>query len=323
MKTAIVTGVTGQDGSFLAESLLNKGYRVIGAKRRSSVFNTERIDNIYNHKNFIIEFFDLTDPVAVNHIIAKYKPDEFYNIGAQSHVRVSFDIPAYTISTIVDGVLYILEGIRQFSPHTKLYQASSSEMFGDNKNSPFNENSELSPVSPYGVAKSAAHNLVKIYRSSYNLHASCGILFNHESERRGLTFVTRKISNTVAKIKLGLADSLTLGNIYSYRDWGYAKEYVEAMWMMVQQDVPDDYVIATNTSNTVEYFLKKTFEVAGIENYQDYVKIDSIYNRPYEVDFLQGNYDKAKKILNWEPKVDIDNLIEIMYSSDLKQLKNK
>jgi GDPmannose 4,6-dehydratase len=320
MKKAIVTGCTGQDGSFLVEQLLKKGYYVVGLKRRSSSINTERIEGIYTHPNFKVEYFDLKDASSINKIVAKYKPDEYYNLAAQSHVRVSFDIPEETMSGIINGTLSALEAIKNISPSTRFYQASSSEMYGDNANCPedgYDENSNFCPASPYAVAKVAAHNLVRNYRKSYGLHASCGILFNHESERRGITFVTRKITSGVAKIVVGKKDKLTLGNLYSIRDWGYAPEYTEMMWKMLQQDTPDDYVISTSETHTVEEFLKETFRLAGINDYDKFVEINSEYFRPHEVPYLKGNSNKAKQIFGWDPKIKFKDLAKIMYEYDL------
>jgi len=324
MKKAIISGVTGQDGSILARQLLQKGYYVIGAKRRTSTFNTERIEDIYNNVNFEAEYFDLSDATSVNRIVAKHKPDEYYNLAAQSHVRVSFDSPQDTIDGIVMGTLYALEAIKNISPNTRFYQASSSEMYGDNPNIPkkgYNEDSRFMPASPYGVAKTAAHNLVRNYRQSYGLHASCGILFNHESEWRGETFVTRKITTAAAKIKLGLQDKLELGNLNAMRDWGYANDYTNGMWMMLQQHTPDDYVLATGEMHSVEEFLKHVFGIAQLD-VDKHVVINPIYFRPHEVPVLKGDYSKAKEVLGWTPGIKFKELAEIMYNSDLKRLTN-
>ena len=270
MKTAFITGVTGQDGSYLAELLLSKGYKVIGLKRRTSLLCTDRIDLFYNHENFILEYFELDDPSCMYRLLAKYKPDEVYNLAAQSHVRVSFDIPQSTINTIIIGTLNLLEAVRIICPNAKFYQASSSEMFGDNPNWPYNEDSKLTPASPYANAKVFAHNLMRNYRMSYDMFACSGILFNHESPRRGETFVTRKITMAAAKIKLGLQDKLYLGNLDAVRDWGYAGDYIEAMWLMLQQDKADDYVIATGKCYSVKEFLNLVFQHAEL-NVHKYV----------------------------------------------------
>lgn len=323
MKTAIITGVTGQDGSILARQLLAKDYIVVGAKRRTSTFNTQRIDDIYNHPNFKVEYFDLADASSINRLIAKYRPDEYYNLAAQSHVRVSFDAPEDTINGIVMGTLYALEAIKNLKPNTKFYQASSSEMYGDNPHVPkmgFYEDSKFYPASPYACAKVTAHNLVRNYRKSYGLHASCGILFNHESEWRGETFVTRKITMAAARIKLGLQKTLELGNLFSYRDFGYAPEYTDAMWRMLQQKEPDDYVIATGESQTIKEFLEYVFQIAELD-VQKHVRINPIYFRPHEVPFLKGCASKAKWQLKWEPKVKFEELAEIMYIKDLMRLR--
>lgn len=324
MPVAVVSGVTGQDGSILARQLLKKGYDVVGTKRRTSTFNTQRIEDIYNHPNFKIEYFDLSDASSINRIIAKYKPHEYYNLAAQSHVRVSFDAPEDTINGIVMGTLHALEAIKNISPQTRFYQASSSEMYGDNPYIPstgFTEYSKFMPASPYGVAKVAAHNLVNNYRKSYGLHASCGILFNHESEWRGETFVTRKITMAAAKIKLGLQDKLELGNLEALRDWGYAPEFTEIMWRMLQQSVPRDYVIATGEMHSVKEFLEYVFDFAELD-LKKYLYINPVYFRPHEVPVLKGNSDFASRSLGWKPEVKFKELAEIMYISDMKRLKD-
>jgi len=321
MKTALVTGVTGQDGSYLAELLLSKGYRVIGVKRRTSLLATDRIDHIFNNVNFILEYGNLHDAGCFWKLLYKHMPDEIYNIGAQSHVRVSFDVPEETVDTIAMGTLRLLNAYKEICPDSKFYQASSSEMFGDNPLPPFNEETTFSPASPYACAKVFAHNLIRNYRESYNLHASSGILFNHESPRRGETFVTRKITMAAAKIKLGLQKELYLGNLSARRDWGYAGDYVEAMWLMLQQDAPEDYVIATGKSHTVKEFLNYVFKYAGLGDPSDYVKIDARLFRPHEVPFLLGDPSKAKKELNWSPKVDFKELAEMMYNADYRLIK--
>jgi|TARA_R110000824_G_scaffold60050_10_gene160910 GDPmannose 4,6-dehydratase len=315
MKTALITGVTGQDGSYLAELLLSKGYQVIGAKRRTSLITTDRVDRIYDNPNFHLAYFDLNDTGCIYRLLNDYLPDEIYNLAAQSHVRVSFDIPENTVDGIALGALRILDAIRNIAPLCKFYQASSSEMYGDNPNYPFNEDSRMTPASPYACAKLFSHNLVRNYRESYNLHASSGILFNHESPRRGETFVTRKITRAAARIKLGLQDKLYLGNLSAKRDWGFAGDYVEAMWLMLQQEIPGDYVIATGESRSVKEFLDRTFEIAGLE-VENHVEIDSRFFRPHEVPYLLGDSSKARKELAWEPKTSFEELVRIMYESD-------
>ena len=319
-KTAIITGITGQDGSYLAELLLNKDYKVIGLKRRSSSFNTERVDHIYGHPRFHMEFSDLNDTGNIWRLINKYKPDEFYNLGAQSHVRVSFDIPENTADTIAMGTLRVLNALKELAPKCRFYQASSSEMFGDNPEHPQSEDTKFMPASPYACAKLFSHNLVNNYRVGYNMHASSGILFNHESPRRGETFVTRKITLAAANIKLGNQDTLYLGNLDAKRDWGFAGDYVEAMWMMLQQKNPDDYVIATGETHTVREFLEEVFNLAGLD-IDRHVKIDKRLFRPHEVPLLLGDSSKARKTLGWEPKVDFKKLAKMMYESDLKNIK--
>jgi GDPmannose 4,6-dehydratase len=264
-KTALVTGITGQDGSYLAELLLDKGYRVVGLKRRTSMINTDRIDHIFENPNLTLEYYDLNDTSSIWNLMLKYKPDEIYNIAAQSHVKVSFDIPENTVDGIAMGTLRILNAAKAIVPNARIYQASSSEMFGDNPENPQSETTALMPASPYACAKVFAHNIVRNYRLAYGMHVSSGILFNHESPRRGETFVTRKITLAAARIKLGLQDKLYLGNLDAKRDWGFAGDYVEAMWLMLQQDTPDDYVIATGKTYTVREFLEKVFEIAGLD----------------------------------------------------------
>tara|TARA_R110000823_G_scaffold311775_1_gene437874 strand:- start:39 stop:1013 length:975 start_codon:yes stop_codon:yes gene_type:complete len=319
MKTAIITGVTGQDGSYLAEFLLKKKYRVIGLKRRTSLLNTGRLDHIFDHPNLVLEYYDFEDVGALYRILNKYKPQEFYNLGAQSHVKVSFDIPEHTVTGIALGTLRILEAIRNLDPTIKFYQASSSEMYGDNTNIPFNESSILMPASPYACAKVFAHQLVRNYRESYGLHASSGILFNHESPRRGETFVTRKITLAAARIKLGLQDKLYLGNLDSKRDWGFAGDYVEMMWLMLQQEEPDDYVVATGRTCTVRAFLEVVFGHAGLD-IEKHVEIDERLFRPQEVPLLLGDPSKARRKLGWAPEVAFEELAKIMYESDLKKI---
>ena len=322
MKTAIISGITGQDGSYLAEFLLNKGYKVIGLKRRTSLLNTDRVDHIYNHDNFYLEYFDLNDVGCIYRILNTHKPEEFYNLAAQSHVRVSFDISEHTVDGIAMGTLRILNAIKEISPETRFYQASSSEMFGDNPEVPQSEETALQPASPYACAKVFAHNLVRNYRHSYGLHLSSGILFNHESPRRGETFVTRKITLAAARIKLGLQDKLYLGNLEAKRDWGYAGDYVEAMWLMLQQPQPGDYVIATGETHTVKEFLEEVFAQAELDT-EKYVEIDERLFRPHEVPLLLGDPSRAQKVLNWEPKTNFTDLARLMYQADLNFVKNE
>ena len=323
MKTAFVSGIAGQDGSYLAELLLAKKYFVVGLKRRSSLLCTDRINHIYNHENFKMEYWDLNDPGSTYRLLLEYKPDEFYNLAAQSHVRVSFEVPEDTISGIVLGTTRILEAIRHVLPTCRFYQASSSEMYGDNPNIPkkgFNEESRLMPASPYACAKVFAHNLVRNYRMSYGLHASSGILFNHESPRRGETFVTRKITLAAANIRLGHQSHIELGNLAAKRDWGHAKDYVEAMWLMLQQETPDDYVISTGETHSVEEFLEEVWNVAVLGNPKKHLKINKKYFRPQEVPHLLGDCFKAKKILGWEPKYNFMALARDMYLHDYNEI---
>jgi len=322
-KVALITGITGQDGSYLAELLLHKGYEVVGLKRRTSEIRTDRIDHIFSNPRFILEYYDLNDSGRIWQLFMKYKPDEIYNLAAQSHVRVSFDIPEHTVEGIAMGTLRMLNAMKEIVPEARFYQASSSEMFGDNPEFPFNEESTLMPASPYACAKVFAHNLVRNYRQSYGLHASSGILFNHESPRRGETFVTRKITMAAAKIKMGLQSELRLGNLYAVRDWGFAGDFVEAMWLMLQQDDPDDYVISTGEVATVEEFLNHVFEYAGLGKSEDYVIIDSKFYRPHEVPYLMGDSSKARKKLQWSPKYNVKKLAELMYDEDLQLLKKE
>jgi len=318
MKTAIISGVCGQDGSYLAEFLLSKGYRVVGLKRRTSLINTDRVDHLYDNPNFILEYHDLNDSSSTWRLISEHKPDEIYNLAAQSHVRVSFDVPEDTINGICIGTLHMLEAIRSLVPECRFYQASSSEMYGDAPcpETGYTEESMMKPASPYACSKLFAHNLVRNYRHSYGLHASCGILFNHESPRRGETFVTRKITQAAARIKLGLQDKITLGNLDAYRDWGFTGDYVEAMWLMMQHEIPDDYVIATGTTTRVRDFLSEVFSYAGLGDYNDYLETDSRLFRPHEVPYLLGDSTKARSVLKWEPRVTIDELAQMMYNSD-------
>lgn len=321
MKTALITGVTGQDGSYLAELLLDKGYRVVGIKRRSSLICTDRIDHLMSNENFILVYGNLIDAGNIYRTIIEYEPDEIYNLAAQSHVRVSFDTPEETTEIVAMGTLRILEAIRNLNKEIRFYQASSSEMFGDNPEHPQNEDTRLMPASPYACAKVFGHGLVRNYRESYGIHASSGILFNHESPRRGETFVTRKITLAAARIKLGLQDKLYLGNLDAKRDWGFAGDYVEAMWLMLQQETPDDYVIATGRTHTVKEFLHEVFDYAGL-SVEKYVETDPRLFRPHEVPLLLGDSSKARKALSWSPKVNFKNLCKMMYDADYKALTN-
>jgi len=303
MKAALITGVTGQDGSYLAELLLDKGYKVIGIKRRTSLITTDRLDQIYDHLNFKLVYGNMHDTTSLYRIIEKYKPDEVYNMAAQSHVRVSFEVPEETVASIVMGTLRLLEACRLLIPNVKFYQASSSEMYGDNPQIPQNETTKMTPASPYACAKLFGHNLIRNYRIGYEMHVSSGILFNHESPRRGETFVTRKITQAAARIKLGLQDKLYLGNLESKRDWGFAGDYVKAMWLMLQQDKPDDYVIATGKSYSVRQFLHKVFNIADLD-VKKYVSFDKRLLRPHEVPHLLGDASKIKilKLLTMKRK---------------------
>jgi len=324
MKRALITGITGQDGSYLAELLLARGYEVHGVIRRASTFNTARIDHLYqdphiNGVKLFLHYGDLADSVQMVKLLYDLQPDEIYNLGAQSHVRVSFDVPEYTGDVVGVGAIRILEAIReaQLVDKVRFYQASSSEMFGKVQEVPQTETTPFWPRSPYGCAKMYAHWLTVNYRESYNLFACSGILFNHESPRRGETFVTRKITRAATRIKLGLQEKLYLGNLDAQRDWGYAKEYVEMMWLMLQQDSPDDYVIATNETHSVKEFIIETFNQLDLD-WEKYVEYDNRYERPAEVDLLIGNPAKAKKQLGWEPKVKFKELVKIMVDADLK-----
>jgi GDPmannose 4,6-dehydratase len=327
MKKALVTGITGQDGSYLADLLLAKGYEVHGVIRRASTFNTARIDHLYqdphvNGVRLFLHYGDLSDSVSMTKMLYDLQPDEVYNLGAQSHVRVSFDIPEYTADVTGVGTIRILEAIRESGVKPRFYQASSSEMFGKVQEIPQKETTPFWPRSPYGCAKMFGHWATVNYRESYNLFACSGILFNHESPRRGETFVTRKISRAVAAIKLGLQKELYLGNMDAKRDWGYAPEYVEGMWRMLQADQPGDYVLATNETHTVKEFVQEAFAHVGLE-WDKYVKYDARYERPAEVDLLIGDPAKAKRELGWEPKVRFKELVQIMVDADLEMLEGK
>tara|TARA_B100000925_G_scaffold243007_1_gene192576 strand:+ start:3390 stop:4406 length:1017 start_codon:yes stop_codon:yes gene_type:complete len=324
MKKALVTGITGQDGSYLAELLLEKGYEVHGIVRRASSFNTARLEHLYkdplvDNTNLYLHYGDLADAVQLVKLLYDLQPDEIYNLGAQSHVRVSFDIPEYTGDVTALGAVRILEAVREAGlvEKVRFYQASSSEMFGKVQAIPQTESTPFWPRSPYACAKVCAHWLTINYRESYDMHASSGILFNHESPRRGETFVTRKITRAATRIKLGLQKKLILGNLDSKRDWGYAKEYVEAMWLMLQQDKPDDYVIATNQTHTVREFLEETFACLDMD-YEEFVGFDKKYERPAEVDLLIGDPTKAREQLGWEPKTTFKELVALMVREDMK-----
>jgi GDPmannose 4,6-dehydratase len=325
MKRALITGITGQDGSYLADLLLSKGYEVHGIIRRASTFNTSRIDHLYQDPHvhgvhLFLHYGDMADSVQLVKLLYSLNPDEIYHLGAQSHVRVSFDIPEYTADVTAVGTIRILEAIREAGVKTRFYQAASSEMFGKVQAVPQTETTPFWPRSPYGVAKVFSYWATVNYRESYGLHASNGILFNHESPRRGETFVTRKISRAVARIKHGLDSVLYLGNLDARRDWGYAPEYVAGMWLMLQQDRPDDYVLATNETHTVREFVEHAFAHADLD-WKQYVKHDQRYERPAEVDLLLGDPAKAKKQLGWEPKVHFPDLVKIMVDADLKQVR--
>lgn len=318
MKKALITGITGQDGSYLAELLLDKGYEVHGIVRRSSSFNTSRIDHILDRLK--LHYGDLSDSGNLVTLLLAISPDEIYNLAAQSHVRVSFDVPEYTAQVTGMGCIRLLESIRNLGLNSRFYQASSSEQYGKVQAIPQDENTPFYPRSPYAVAKQFAHWSVINYRESYGLHASCGILFNHESPRRGETFVTRKIAKAAARIKLGLQDKLLLGNLDAKRDWGHAKEYVQAMWLMLQQENPDDYVIATGETHSVREFLEVVFGHLDL-HWHDYVEIDARYYRPAEVDLLIGDCGKAKRKLGWEPKIKFADLAREMVEAELVQLQ--
>ena len=337
MKTALITGITGQDGAYLAKFLLNKNYVVHGIKRRSSSFNTKRIDDIYKNENFKLHFGDLNDSSSLTRIVHETQPDEIYNLGAQSHVQVSFETPEYTANVDGLGALRLLDAIRQVNKSIRFYQASTSEMFGNVVETPQTEKTPFYPRSPYGVAKLYAYWITRNYRESYGIHASNGILFNHESPIRGETFVTKKITRSVARIKYGLEDCIYLGNLNAMRDWGHAKEFVEGMWLMLQQEKPDDYILATGKAASVRDFVSMAFNHAGIsikfegENLNEVgidqktgniiVRVDSKYYRPAEVDFLLGDPSKAKRILGWEAKISVEELCKEMVEYDLRKVR--
>lgn len=318
MKKAFITGVTGQDGSYLAELLLEKGYKVYGLTRRTSTQNFERIKTIIHHPNLELISGDLIDQHSITFALQDIQPDEIYNLAAQSFVKASWEQPVLTGEFTAIGVTKVLEAMRLACPKAKFYQASSSEMFGKVREVPQNENTPFYPRSPYGVAKVYGHWITVNYRESYDVFAVSGILFNHESPRRGLEFVTRKISNAVARIKLNKQEFLELGNLDSKRDWGYAKDYVEAMWLMLQQEKADDYVISTGETHSVREFLEIACRVAGLGNYEKYVKHNKKFDRPAEVDLLIGNPEKAKKVLGWKPSVNFEELVTLMVEKDLE-----
>jgi GDPmannose 4,6-dehydratase len=326
MTTALITGVTGQDGSYLAELLLRKDYSVHGLIRRASSFNTHRLDSIYRDPHeagvrFRMHYGDLSDSGSLVNLIRRLEPDEIYHLGAQTHVKVSFEIPEYTSDATGMGTVRILEAIRSSGVSTRFYQASSSEMFGAAP-PPQNEETPFHPRSPYGVAKVFAHWMTVNYREAYGMFAANGILHNHESPRRGETFVTRKITRAVARIKAGLQEKLYLGNLDAKRDWGYAPEYVEAMWLMLQQDTPDDFVIATGEGHTVREFAQVAFDHAGLD-WEQYVEVDPKYYRPAEVDDLAGDPSKAKRVLGWEPRTGFEELVRLMVEADVKLLEDE
>jgi len=327
MKKALITGITGQDGSYLAELLLDKGYEVHGIIRRASTFNTERIEHLYqdphvNNVRLFLHYGDIADSTNLIKLLYRIQPDEIYHLAAQSHVRVSFDIPEYTGDVTGLGTIRILEAIRETGLKTKFYQASSSEMYGKVQEVPQRETTPFYPRSPYGVAKVYAYWATVNYRESYGIFASNGILFNHESPRRGETFVTRKVSRAVARINTGLDDKLYLGNLDAKRDWGYAKEYVEAVWLMLQQDQPDDFIIATGEVHSVRELVEEAFSYLGLD-WQKYVEEDPRYYRPSEVDLLVGDANKAKKLLGWEAKTKFKDVIRLMIDADLGKAREE
>lgn len=326
-KKALITGITGQDGSYLADLLLAKGYEVYGMIRRSSSFNTARLDHLYTDPHdssarLHLVYGDLNDGSRLNHLIRTIRPDEIYNLGAQSHVRVSFDVPEYTGDATGLGVLRLLDAIRETGHECKFYQASSSEMFGKVLDVPQRETTPFYPRSPYGAAKVYGHWITVNYRESYGMYACSGILFNHESPRRGETFVTRKITRAVGRIVHGLQDKIFLGNLDAKRDWGFAGDYVEAMWMMMQQDEPDDYVVATGETHSVKEFLDEAFKHVNLD-WEKHVEIDPRYYRPAEVDLLLGDSTKAREKLGWSPRVDFRGLVQMMVDHDLELAKRE
>lgn len=326
-KRALITGITGQDGSFLTELLLEKGYEVFGVIRRSSSFNTDRIDHLYHDPHepgtrLRLLYGDLNDSSSLNTVLRQTQPDEIYNLGAQSHVRVSFDVPEYTGEVTGLGAVRLLEAVREVGIQPKFYQASSSELYGEVVEVPQSENTPFRPRSPYGCAKAYAYYITVNYRESYNMFATNGILFNHESERRGETFVSRKITRAATRIKLGLQEKLYMGNLDARRDWGYAGDYVEAMWLMMQAERPDDYVIATGEMHSVREFLHETFSYLDMD-WEKYVEIDPRYYRPAEVEQLLGDASKAKRELGWEPKVTFRELVRLMTDHDMEMARHE
>jgi len=320
LKKALIFGVTGQDGAYLADFLLKKNYEVYGSYRRTSHKCFERLEafDILNKVELVRA--DLADQISLNNAIKNIQPDEVYNLAAQSFVAVSFEEPLLTADITGLGALRVFEAVKEFNPHCKIYQASSSEMFG-NSDEIKNENSRLFPASPYGVAKVYAHKTAQLYREAYKMFISCGILFNHESPYRGLEFVTRKITQNLANIKFKKQENFFLGNIKAKRDWGFAGDYVKAMWLMLQQDEPSDYVVATGKSHSIEDFLKESFEYAGMGDWKRYVEINKKYMRPYDIDNLVGDYSKAEKELGWKPEMSYHDLIKLMVDSDIKSLQ--
>jgi GDPmannose 4,6-dehydratase len=323
-KKALITGITGQDGSYLAELLISRGYEVHGIMRRSSSFPTSRIEHIYqdphiDNKRLVLHYGDLTDTGNIERLINRIKPGEIYHLAAMSHVRVSFDMPEYTANVGALGTLRILEAIRNSGLPIKFYNASSSEMFGASP-PPQNEKTPFHPRSPYAVSKVFAHNITQFYREAYGIFACSGILMNHESPRRGETFVTRKITRSIARIKAGLDKKLYLGNLESKRDWGFAPEYIEAMYKILQQEDPDDFVIATGQTHSVREFLEESFKYAGLGDYKNYVEFDSRYLRPAEVEVLIGDASKAKEKLGWEPRIKFNDLVKVMVDADFKKI---
>jgi GDPmannose 4,6-dehydratase len=324
VKKALITGCTGQDGSYLTELLLAKGYEVHGLKRRASSFNTERVDHIFQdfhdvNNRFFLHYADLTDGSSLGSLLHNLEPDEIYNLGAQSHVKVSFDVPEFTADVVALGTLRLLEAMRLTGVKCRFYQASSSEMFGSTP-PPQNEVTTFHPRSPYACAKLFGHNITVNYRESYGVHASSGILFNHESPRRGETFVTRKVTRAVARIKYGVQAKLYLGNLEARRDWGYAPDYVRAMWLMLQQEEPDDFVVGTGEAHTVREFVELAFASADMD-WREYVEVDPRYFRPAEVDYLCADASKARRTLDWEPTVTFVELVRTMVNADIKELE--
>lgn len=326
-KTALISGISGQDGSYLTELLLSKGYEVHGIVRRASSFNTGRIDHLYKDPHIsgtklFLHYGDLTDTGNIERLVNQIKPNEIYHLGAQSHVKVSFELPEYTANTDALGTLRILEAVKNSGLSIKFYNAASSEMFGSSS-PPQNENTGFHPASPYAVSKVFAYNITRLYREAYGIFACNGILFNHESNRRGETFVTKKITRGIARIKAGLDKKIYLGNLDAKRDWGFAPCYVEAMYSMVQQEKPEDYVIATEETHSVREFLEQAFRYSGLGDWKLYVEIDPRYLRPAEVEILIGDSSKAKEKLGWQPKIKFDDLVKIMIDADLRKLNLK